>query len=72
MTQRGWSIVVPNAKENEPDCTTKQLDFIRELFVQIGKDNPFDYVEDGELGKWQASALIDQLLELRDNGLVKY
>jgi len=56
---------LPERKEDEPDLTSNQSNFIDSLLSSIeGKNLNF---KNQKLGKWQASSLIDQLINLRDN-----
>jgi hypothetical protein len=60
------SLKVPDREPDEPDITDKQAAFIRQLLSGIGGANAG--INYQSLGKWQASSLIDQLIELRDAG----
>ena len=62
-----WNAVVPPRDEGEEDATKKQLEFIKQLFIAIGHE-PFEFEED-DLGKWQASSLIDQLINIKENSI---
>jgi len=57
---------VPDRESDEEDITDKQRAFIGQLFRKIGMAQ--DALAIDELGKFQASALIDQLIEIRDAG----
>ena len=63
-----WNIVVPPRKDDEEDCTEKQINFIRDLFREIGPEG-LPELDIKSLGKWQASSLIVQLIEIKDNRL---
>lgn len=66
MGTSNWRAVVPPREEDEEDVTDKQLLFIEKLLSEIGNESiNFDL---SSLGKWQASAFIDQLIDIRDNG----
>ena len=52
---------IPDREPGEQPATDKQIDYLRHLA-------DFDEAELAKLGKWQASALIDQLTEARDQG----
>jgi hypothetical protein len=54
------SISVPDRMDGELPITEKQVDYIRSLAKEID----MDYVR--SLGKWQASSLIEQILEMRE------
>ena len=56
----GLNLEIPEPQDNEEDATEKQKQFIRALMRDVGASGfPDDTLQ--ELGKWQASALIDQL-----------
>ncbi len=60
-------INIPDMEEDEPSMTEKQDQFIQRLLGDIeGQDLK---LKTNHLGKWQASALIDQLIECRDAGI---
>jgi hypothetical protein len=65
-----WNLIIPPRGDNEPDSTVKQRGFIRGLFDSIGSDHHKveEIVDLDSLGITQASALIDQLINIRDNG----
>jgi hypothetical protein len=55
---------IPERGSNEPDATEKQLRFIEHLLDEIEAENlPLEL---DNLGKWQASSLIDCLITFRD------
>lgn len=57
---------LPGREADEPDITEKQLDFIDDLCDSLDVDDVnFD---PPNLGRRQASSLIDELIELRDKG----
>lgn len=51
---------IPEPLENEEDATDKQKDYIRSLIRDVGGGS-FPESTLHELGKWQASSIIDQL-----------
>jgi hypothetical protein len=58
------SIEFPDRRPNEPDATEKQLDYIRSFEFALSENVL------SELGKWQASNVIDQMQNLRSEGLM--
>ena len=65
--QRNIDLTVPDRRTGEPDLTSKQSDFLDDLISTLEiEDAGIDYQS---LGKWQASALIDQLIAIRDTGV---
>lgn len=64
MANQNTKIEIPERLENEEPATSEQLQFIRQLVSgQSLQGYRFDY---RKLGKWQASAIIDQLIAIRD------
>ena len=62
MADKQTKIEIPERLEDEADATSEQLQFIRQLIGGMSLQGfRFDY---RKLGKWQASAVIDQLLAL--------
>ena len=60
-----WSISIPEREQDEEDATEKQVRFIERLYKSLNSEGiP---IEPDTLGKWQASAFIDQLIEIRDH-----
>ena len=59
----GLQLEIIEPQENEEPATAKQMAFIRALCAEVGASFPADALKD--LGKWQASALIEQLLEFK-------
>jgi hypothetical protein len=55
----------PDRKPDEPDLTAKQRAFLDHLLEELDARNVPAEQLDG-LGKWQASALIDRLIQIRD------
>lgn len=65
MANRQTQIHIPEQIENEEPATAEQLQFIRQLVSGMSLQGfRFDY---RKLGKWQASSVIDQLLELKND-----
>jgi|GEM_PF-4658580 len=60
-----FNLEVPDRKNDEEDSTKKQRSFIYQLCSKIGLDR--EVVNAKSLGIEQASALIDQLILLRDS-----
>lgn len=60
------ALIIPPAEDDEENCTPKQADFINYLISILDLPYDFDPLED--LSKWQASAVIDQLLDMKRNG----
>ncbi len=55
---------IPEPMEDEEDATDKQVQYIRALMREAGASGfPEDVLQD--LGKWQASSIIDQLQDLK-------
>lgn len=64
MSKQQTQIQIPERVEDEAPATAEQLQFIRQLVSGMSLHGfRFDY---RKLGKWQASTVIDQLLELKD------
>lgn len=64
MADHSTEIEIPERLDNEEPATSEQLQFIRQLVSgQSLQGYRFDY---RKLGKWQASAVIDQLIAIRD------
>lgn len=59
----GLQLSIPEPLENEEDARDKQKDFIRALCREVGTTFPTQTLN--ELGKWQASSLINQLESFR-------
>ena len=60
----GLNLEIIEPQDNEEDATEKQKQFIKALMRDVGgSDFPEDTLQ--ELGKWQASSLIDQLQSFR-------
>ena len=55
----GLELKIIEPQENEEDATEKQKAFIRALCSEVGASFPAATLN--ELGKWQASAIIEQL-----------
>jgi len=55
---------LPERGPDEPDATERQLGFIRHLLEEIEAEGFSLDIE--SLGKWQASSLINRLLEIKD------
>lgn len=65
MAKYKTQIVIKEREPGESDLTSRQLDYIRHLMDQLEVESGLrDRVH--ELGKWQASQLIDQLKDLRN------
>ena len=62
-----YQLSIPDRNEDEDDVTKKQRAFIYSLYEAIDLDK--DFINIKELGKMQASSLISQLIELRDEGV---
>jgi hypothetical protein len=60
----GLQLKIPEPVENEERATDKQKDFIRGLSREVGASFPSTMLDD--LGKWQASAIIEQLLGFKE------
>jgi len=58
MVLRKVSIEIPDREENEDPITNNQLRYIRKLAPDIKIEGGLE-----NLGKWQASAIIDQIKE---------
>ena len=56
MVLRNVSIEIPDREENEDPITNNQLRYIRKLVPDINIKGGLE-----NLGKWQASAIIDQI-----------
>ena len=55
---------IPEAMKDEEDATDKQVQYVRALMREAGVSGfPEDVLQD--LGKWQASAIIDQLQDFK-------
>jgi uncharacterized membrane protein YcjF (UPF0283 family) len=65
MAKANFSFKVPGREDDEPDLTAKQLSFIQHLAEEISAEGLSKDRVRG-LGKLQASALIDRLIEIRD------
>jgi hypothetical protein len=66
MTEKAdISFVLPPRQEGEPEITERQLGFIRSLLETVDAEG-FPEEKLDTLGRWQASVLIDRLIELRD------
>ena len=58
------NLEIPEPMKDEEDATYKQVQFIRSLMRDAGASGfPEDTLQ--ELGKWQASSLIDQLQDFK-------
>ena len=60
-----FDIKMPERHDGEVDVTVTQKGYLIHLFHTVGVEQASFDVE--KLGKWQAAALIDQLIEIRDN-----
>jgi hypothetical protein len=60
----GLDVNFPDRQPNEPDATEKQKGYIRTFDFGISEKDI------QKLGKWQASNVIDQLQDLRDEGVL--
>jgi hypothetical protein len=66
MTKVQFKLDIPELEEGEGPATEKQLAYIEHLLREChASDLPEKTMND--LGKWQASSIIDQLQDLRDD-----
>jgi len=61
MVSRKVSIDIPDKEENEDQITNNQIRYIRNLAPDIKINGGLE-----SLGKWQASAIIDQIKEQKE------
>ena len=65
MSKSAMTITIPGRDPDEPGLTSKQRSFIFRLVEETGtKGLSSNYID--TLGKWQASAMIDRLIAIRD------
>lgn len=63
-----FELSLPGREDDEDDATEKQLSYIRHLMRELEVDGFPDSALQ-MLGKWQASALIDSLMELKEGDI---
>jgi len=69
MTDKSkFRIEIPERFEDEPDATDRQIRFIGHLLDEVEAEG-FSY-DITSLGKWQASSLINRLLEIQGGELI--
>lgn len=62
--QHKMTLDIPELQEGEDDATERQRQFIRELMREAGASGlPDEAIQ--QLGKWQASAVIEQLKDFK-------
>ena len=65
MSRRRAQFEIQERGPDEPDLTEKQRQYIEHLLNELEAEN-FPLSDLDNMGKWQASSLIDRLKELRD------
>ena len=64
MSEVKLNLEIPKPAEDEEDATNRQKQYIRALLRETGSSGfPEDALQD--LGKWQASSIIDQLQDFK-------
>jgi hypothetical protein len=65
MSKAEFSFTIPAGGDDEPDITDKQFEFIKRLAKELDVEG-LDFEQVAQFGKWQASALIDHLIEIKN------
>lgn len=66
MKRKQYSIEIPQKDTNEELLTPKQKEFISHLLNEI-EGVQISGTQINHLGKWQASSLIDGLIDIKDD-----
>ena len=65
MSKSRFAFELPGREDDEEDLTPKQLAFIKRLAAELELDGlGVDQIR--SFGKWQASTLIERLIEIKD------